>query len=375
MNYFPDAAETGSDWETIDCSEAGFGQEVNAAISHLQDLEIDAPTDLSQMLPRGKRHPFDRPLGPLKPRGKPSGLVLRNGYIVAQYGDVHSAEVTFSVTKSYISALAGVASSMGLIGHVNDTVGKSVGDGGFDSSQNKQITWQHMLQQTSEWEGELFGIPDWIDRGREVGGSATMSKNATVGGSASTSNNYRNLETPGTYWEYNDVRVNRTSLALLRLFGRPLPAILKEKIMGPIGASGSWQWHGYETSWVDVDGAQVQSVSGGAHWGGGLWISTLDHARFGLLYLNKGRWKGLQVIPEKWLEASFTPCDINPGYGYLWWLNHKQSISDIADTGAFAARGAGGNIIFSWPARDIVIVLRWCEDTKLGIDSILKTLN
>ena len=66
--------------------------------------------------------------------------------------------------------------------------------------------------------------------------------------------------------EYNDVRVNRLSLAALRVLKKPLPSVLKDRIMDPIGASSSWSWNGYSTSFVDLNGEQVQSVSGGGHW-------------------------------------------------------------------------------------------------------------
>jgi CubicO group peptidase (beta-lactamase class C family) len=369
MTYFPD-----SQWQSITLAKAGFDKKLAQAMSAAESLEIDAPVNLAEMLPKGERHPNDRPLGPLKPRGKPSGIVIRDGYIVASYGDVNSVEVTFSATKSYISAVAGLAWSRDLITDLDQSVARTVMDGGFDSAQNASITWRHLLQQTSEWEGELFGLPDWIDRGRQVGGDATMSANATVGGSASSAYDYRELQTPGTFWEYNDVRVNRTSLALLRRFKAPLPVVIKDNLMDRINSTDTWQWHGYETSWVDLDGQQVQSVSGGAHWGGGLWINTLDHARFGLLYLNRGQWAGQEILPQDWIVESLKPCDMNPGYGFLWWLNHNNSISTIADSGAFAARGAGGNIVFVWPAREIVIVLRWCADTKKAIDGILGCL-
>ena len=79
----------------------------------------------------------------------------------------------------------------------------------------------------------------------------------------------RELREPGTRFKYNDVRVNRLSLALLRVFKRPLPEVLREHVMDPIGASPTWRWHGYENSWVLLDGQRMQSVSGGGHWGGG----------------------------------------------------------------------------------------------------------
>ncbi|HKI74129.1 MAG TPA: hypothetical protein VJ998_05780, partial [Pseudomonadales bacterium] len=166
-----------------------------------------------------------------------------------------------------------------------------------------------------------------------------------------------------------------TALALLRLYHRPLPDVLKEHVMDPIGASATWQWHGYGTSWVEERGQRMQSVSGGAHWGGGLWISTLDHARFGQLYLAGGNWNGAQLLSPHWIRESLTPCSIKPEYGFLWWLNHASSISALGSAQAFAARGAGGNIVFVDPALDIVIVLRWCADTKKIIDELLGTLD
>ena len=141
--------------------------------------------------------------------------------------------------------------------------------------------------------------------------------------------------------------------------------------MDPIGASQTWQWHGYETSWVEEDGRKIQSVSGGAHWGGGVWIDSYDHARFGLLFLRGGRWRNTQILSADWCKQTTTPCAINPEYGLLWWLNHQGSMSDLACAESFAARGAGGNIIFVEPQNSLVIVLRWCGNPKEVIDRIL----
>ena len=66
--------------------------------------------------------------------------------------------------------------------------------------------------------------------------------------------------------------------------------------MEPIGASSSWRWYGYEKSKLNLNGSVVNSVSGGGHFGGGLFINSLDHARFGLLFLNKGKWKNKLLL-------------------------------------------------------------------------------
>src|SRR3546814_7472720 len=131
----------------------------------------------------------------------------------------------------------------------------------FRSAHNGAITWQHLLQQTSDWQGSLFDTPDWADR--PEGATPADWPN-------------RPLSAPGTRFKYNDVRVNLLAYALLHVFRQPLPEVLQQRIMGPIGASTSWQWHGYRNSNVLIDGKPIESVSGGGHSGGGLFINTLD---------------------------------------------------------------------------------------------------
>ena len=110
-------------------------------------------------------------------------------------------------------------------------------------------------------------------------------------------------DAPGSFWEYNDVRVNRLALALLRAFRRPLPEVFAERIMRPIGASDDWSWHGYRTSTVEIDGRMMKSVSGGSHWGGGVAIHAEDQARIGLLMLRRGEWEGRRLLPERWIDG------------------------------------------------------------------------
>jgi CubicO group peptidase (beta-lactamase class C family) len=176
----------------------------------------------------------------------------------------------------------------------------------------------------------------------------------------------RELAEPGTFWEYNDVRVNLAAYSLLRVHGRALPDVLRDRIMDPIGASDRWQWHGYRTSWVSVDGRPVQSVSGGGHWGGGMWINSRDQARFGYLFLRRGRWSGERLLSEEWVRLATTPSEVAPSYGYMWWLNTDRGIwADLPET-SFAALGAGTNAIWIDPEDDLVVVVRWIDREKLG---------
>ncbi len=154
--------------------------------------------------------PHNEILGPIRSRGGPNGLILRGGSEVARWGDTRQVDFTFSVAKSYLSLLAGIAVVDGLIADLDEPVGRTVDDGGFAGPHNGVITWRHLLQQTSEWEGTLFGKSDIIDRNR----------NLAVEGKA-RKGDARPLRPPGSFWEYNDVRVNRLALALLRRFRRP----------------------------------------------------------------------------------------------------------------------------------------------------------
>jgi CubicO group peptidase (beta-lactamase class C family) len=249
----------------------------------------------------------------------------------------------------------------GLIADLDQPVGHTVDDGGFDSEQNRAVTWRHLLQHTSEWQGELFGKSDRIDWHRQI----------SLEGKARKGDD-RPLHPPGTHWEYNDVRVNRLSLALLRRFRRPLPEVFAERIMQPIGASPDWSWHGYRTSSVEIDGQMIESVSGGTHWGGGMLIHAEDQARIGLLMLRRGEWAGRRVLPERWIDASLRPCGRNPMYGLLWWLNTNDGRYKSAPQTSFFASGAGGNLTWVAPQQELVAVLRWTDPT--AIDTFIRLI-
>lgn len=349
-------------WASVAPETAGFEPAALAgAVRFAAAHEIDWPRDLLAHLESGyfEPPPHNAVLGPIRPRGGPNGLVLRAGKIVARWGDTRQVDFTFSVAKSYLSLLAGIAVADGLIEDLDEPVACSVDDGGFAGPHNGAVTWRHLLQQTSEWEGSLFGKSDVIDRNRNLAVEGKGRK-----GDA------RPLRAPGSYWEYNDVRVNRLSLALLRRFRRPLPEIFSARIMQPIGASSDWAWHGYRTSQVEVDGRLVESVSGGSHWGGGVAIHVEDQARIGLLMLNRGVWAGQRLLPERWIEQTLTPCALNPNYGLLWWLNTGRTRYPSAPATSYFASGAGGNITWVEPETGIVAVMRWME--RESVDQFIR---
>jgi len=343
--YYPDAAPA---WERRRPAEVGMD---SVALQRAVAYALANPSGLlgtktvEEAIARQERslaamnEPDPRVIGPFMVHKNVNGLIIRRGYIVAEFGDTRFVDLTASLSKSILSLAAGVTFDQGLIHHVDDRVGDYVRDGGFDSPQNAAITWRQLLQQTSEWEGTLWGKPDLNDR-------RTRRDPTTP------------LQAPGTFWDYNDVRVNRLALSLLRVWQRPLPQVLDDYVMKPIGASPTWEWHGYDNSWVTVRGVQVQSVSGGAHWGGGFWVSAEDLGRIGLLYLRNGRWKDRQILSPEWIRMSVTPAELRPDYGFLWWLNTDQRMARNSPASGYAMRGGGGFYCWIDPVNDLVIVVK-----------------
>ena len=371
QTYFPPAG----DWERRTPAQMGMDAgQLKAAVAFAIASESKAPRDLeaNHALTWGSE-PFDEPLGPYRDRGPQTGLIIKDGYIVAEWGEIHRVDMTFSVAKSFLSSTVGLAFDKGLIRDVHDPVRDYFapivlppGDGEpgdeedgvgaprtrtlFESEHNRKITWNHLLRQTSDWEGTLWGKPDWADRpGDDV-----------------SANRYRDHNEPGTVYKYNDVRVNLLALAALQVWRRPLPQVLKESLMDPIGASTSWRWHGYRNSWVTLDGVRMNSVSGGGHWGGGMQLSALDQARFGYLTLNKGRWNGRQVLSEKWLAMAETPTQANTGYGFMnFFLNTDRESIPAAPESAFSHRGAGTNLIYVDRENNLLVVARWINGSAI----------
>jgi CubicO group peptidase (beta-lactamase class C family) len=254
--------------------------------------------------------------------------------------------MAFSATKSVLALVAGVAFDDGLL-RLDEPVGRSVSLPQFAGAHGRRITWRHLLDQTSQWEGELWGKPTAADA------QSTRDGTQSAGGP------------PGAGWAYNDVRVNLAALALTVLFRRPLPLVLRSRIMEPVGASSSWSWHGYANSVVIIGGQPVPVVSGGAHWGAGLWISALDLARIGHLGLRGGRWGTERVISRQWIEEMWTPCQARPDYGLSWWLNDDRTVWPAAPATGRCARGNGGShLLWVDPARDLVISSRWGAEVE-----------
>jgi CubicO group peptidase (beta-lactamase class C family) len=321
------------------------------------------------------KEPFSDPIGPMASRGPSAGVIVYKGFIIAEWGNLNAVEMVNSVTKSMLSTVVGLAVQKGLIHSIEDKVytylppielvNTPATDQNpiyqksfiypFDTEHNQKINWNHLLRQTSDWEGVLWGKPDWADRPSDKQDEWTTRKRFE----------------PGTVYKYNDTRVNALALAATAVWRKPLPEVLREQVMQPIGASNTWAWTGYKNAWIVLDGKMIQSVSGGGHFGGGLFINAYDMARFGLLTLRKGNWNGKQIIAEDWINQSLTPTTANTGYGFMnYFLNTDKKMYPSAPASAYAHIGNGTNAIYVDKENDIVAVIKWMDDKS--IDGFLK---
>jgi CubicO group peptidase (beta-lactamase class C family) len=341
-------------WERRKPSDAGMDAgKLNDAVEFMKAHETTSPArDFSD-----QEIIFGKLLGSVPTeRGGTNGLVIRHGYIVAEFGDTQRPDPTYSAAKSMLSTVAGIAVDRGLIRSVDDPVVNIIKDGGYDSPHNRLITWRNHLQQESEWEGEMWSKnANFI--GQEAFGGAEMRPRA--------------IQEPGAFYEYNDVRINRFALSLLRVFKKPIPDVFRDEVMNPIGASTTWKWVPYANAYVNIEGKRMASVSGGTRWGGGVWINSLDMARFGLLWLRAGKWGNRQIVSPSYVKMATTASEHGPDYGFLWWLNTKGGMWPGSPKNAFSAVGAGGNIIFIDPTHDLVVVWRWSTQSNEGFRRVV----
>lgn len=335
--YYPPAGS----WAKKSPAEAGLDPALLAeAVTYAQSRESTREKDFSD-----QERIFGSLLGSVPTwRASTNGLVIYKGYVVAEFGDTTFVDPTYSVAKSMLATVAGIAVRDGKLTDLDRPVGATVKDGGYDSPRNAEVSWKMHLQQETEWEGELWG------------------KNADFVGKAAFGEGERKpreLKRPGSHYEYNDVRINRFALSLLRTFGKPVPEVFRDEIMDVIGASNAWKWVPYHNSYVEIDGRRMASVSGGTRWGGGVWINSWDMARFGYLWLRGGKWGERQLLQPAYVKAAVSPSAHGPDYGYLWWLNSQGKNYPGLPANVYGARGAGSNTITISPDHDLVVVWRW----------------
>lgn len=278
----------------------------------------------------------------LKVSNTSSFLILKDGKIIYErylHGDsVESVHMSFSMAKSFVSAMVGVAVEEGDIASIDDPVKKYLPE--LTSATFNGVTIKHILQMAS---GVAFN-EDYTDANSDinkmVAAVQTMSYLDYI-------NTLGRAHEPGSYNHYASINPQLLGILLIRATGMSLTAYTAEKIWKPLGMEHIGMWR------LDNEGFELAM--------GGLAATARDYARLGLLYLNKGKSDTQQVLPASWVRDSVTPNEPhlmpgdNPnssstfGYQYQWWMPPEYD-------GDFLARGIWGQNIYVHPANRVVIV-------------------
>lgn len=277
-----------------------------------------------------------------------SMVIVRKGYIVLEryyngFGPLDPHNVA-SVTKSFTSALIGIALDAGYIKSVDQKVLDFFpeyipGEGDLEKGR---VTIRHLLTMTAPfaWKtragryeplDRLRRQPNWIKYILNL-----LGQKGQLGS-----------------FQYSTPGAHLLSAILTRTTGMCAREFANKRLFRPLGMREIPAPKMKSFQLDDVFGKNVRGwindPDGNTTGGWGLTISPRDMARFGFLYLNRGRWNGQQIISDTWIEESIAPNANH--YGYLWWLREEGG------TFAYSALGSGGNVICCIPGKDLVVAI------------------
>jgi len=299
-------------------------------------------------VPRGDGPHSELPKGPdadlpeltqqwIKDRSVTSLLVLQGGQIVHESYHLGTSpedrRISWSMAKSYLSALMGILVAEGEIASLDDqvtTYAPLLKDSAYSGA-----TIRNVLQMES---GITFN-EDYLDYESDIN---RMGRVLALGGALdgfAASLKGRDTD-PGTDWQYVSIDTHVIGMVIRGATGRDIPSLLSEKIIQPLGLE--------ETPYYVTDGEGIAFVLGGLN------MRTRDYARFGLMFEQNGRYGDTQIVPSGWVIASTRPSAQTTaeetGYGYQWWIPLGSQ------DGQFMARGIYGQYIYIDQTRDVVIV-------------------
>ena len=285
-------------------------------------------------------------------------LVVRDGYLAYEkYYNNTSKEnkhLVASVTKSFISALIGIAINKGYIEGVDQRVVDFFPeyDLGQDEYLKRQVTIEHLLTMTAGfyWRSGPRANEQLIDRLRRAKDWVAFILNLPL------------RENLFGRFQYNSGCSHLLSAIITRSTGRCAQDFAEQYLFKPIGIEepDAFFQHSYTQQDVfrNTSGIWPRDPQGNSIGGWGLFLTAMDMARFGYLYLKRGCWSGEQTIPEQWVKDSISPH--TPGYGYHFWLREMDELF------IFSAVGQGGNHIFCVPDMDLVVVFACKPNARWG---------
>ncbi|HEX5128719.1 MAG TPA: serine hydrolase [Usitatibacter sp.] len=266
--------------------------------------------------------------------GSAAVMIVQDGLVVAQWGDVAHRYKCHSIRKSLLSALVGL--------HVEDgdiDLNKTLGELGIDD---------HEPLSPREKAAKIIDL--------------LMARSGVYHPAGYETEYMRNLKParhahgPGTWWCYNNWDFNALGTLFEKLTGRGIFDDFRDRIAQPLAMQDfRYGAQGRDGEYVEFKESMHRAYP--------FRVSTRDLARFGLLFLRGGRWRDQQVVPEKWVRMRVRPyshAGERGGYGYMWWVArgdiHFPQMS--VPEGTYSARGAGGHYVVVIPALDLVVVHR-----------------
>jgi len=309
----------------------------------------DPPTAVNYDFPLAEQHDIDAErLAEAYLSAERSGrvnslLVERNGVLIAEayFGGFgpDSLNTVWSVTKSFNSALIGIAIDEGYIAGVDEPIGDFLNAAVPDLDEEKKtITIRQLLTMSC-------GLP-WVEEGLD---SEYMDWMASADQLTYVLDKPL-LYTPGERFDYSDGAAHLASAVLSEAVGMTTHEFARSRLFDPLGV-GPTEW------WVDNRGYNFGGV--------GLGIRSRDMIKFGRLYLQGGAWSGSQLVSSEWVEESTQaqirtdPDDPDASeYGYFWWID------GCSDHSCYRASGYSGQLIFVVPDLDLVAVVTsdWSGD-------------
>lgn len=266
-----------------------------------------------------------------------SAIVLKDGAVVHEaYYQGTTAEdrrISWSVAKSYLSALFGILVEEGAIASLDDPVSKyapQLVGGAYDGA-----TVLNILQMSS---GITFD-EDYLDYDSDIN---RMGRVLALGGQMDdfAAGLTERFAAPGETWKYTSIDTHVLGMVARGATGRDIPDLMAEKLIGPLGLERDPLYL--------TDGVGVAFVLGGLN------VTTRDYARFGQMILQNGAWQGQQIVPADWIAASTTPSARTApgqiGYGYQWWMPVG------GHAGEFLGRGIYGQYLYIDQDAGVVIV-------------------
>jgi CubicO group peptidase (beta-lactamase class C family) len=262
--------------------------------------------------------------------------------------DESSIHTSFSMAKSFASALVGIAIDEGHINSVNEPITNYIPELLEKDERFESITIRHLLTMSSGIKYEEGGDLPWSEEADD-----TKTYYATDLRKLALENSRIEGE-PGEYFEYNNYNPLLIGMILERATGMSVSRYLQQKLWKPIGmeADGSWS--------LDSTSTGFEKMESGVN------ARARDFGRFGMLFAKEGKWEGEQLISRGWVEESTsadTSTDPSQDYQYFWWVNTPEG-----ETYHFSARGNYGQYIYVAPEKDLVIVRLGKEEGEQGYD-------